>query len=352
MAEKLSPQGYVLTMSPINQNPFWGDEPSPSPGGGVPPGGTTGQVLAKETDADYDTHWVDPLAGPAGPAGEGIPNHTAADAGLVLSVANDGTLEWVPQASAGTDIPKPTDSSVLLGDYAGNAKWLDATQGDGGKVLTVVEHGSVAPVTLEWVSPQVGLPPPVDENLFLGLNDALEPQWKDPFPLPTADGLFLGLNGELKPAWLPIPEPTQPDEVTLTSASIGNVQIHDSVVTGLTAPTADGDAATKAYVDATASSMRYTIKTFNNLKTGGVIEGVDLSKAVLALVPSQNKTEGVLVGGVFSVAGSYTKVNGYVLLANNGALTPINVRVTGNAAPYTVTFTGVGTISLSFLEGG
>lgn len=394
MAEKLSPQGYILTMSPINQNPFWSEEPSPGPGGNVPPGGSAGQVLAKETAADYDTHWVDPLAGPAGPtgpagpqgvrgekgetgeqgpagpegpqgpqgpqgpkgdqgpAGDGVPEHTTADAGLVLSVANDGTLEWVPQVSAGTDIPKPTDSSVLLGDYAGRVKWLDATQGDGGKVLTVVEHGSVAPVTLEWTSPQAGLPPPVDENLFLGLNSNLEPQWKDPFPVPTGDGLFLGLNDELKPAWLPVPEPVLPAEVTFTSASIGSVQIHDSVVTGLAAPTADGDAATKAYVDATVASMKYTIKTFNNLKTGGTIEGVDLSKAVLALVPSQNKTAGVLVGGVFSVAKSFTKVNGYVLLANGGALTPINVRVTGNASPYTVTFTGVDTVSLSFLEGG
>lgn len=254
--------------------------------------------------------------------------------------------------SAGTDIPKPTDTSVLLGDHAGAVKWLDATNGDGGKVLTVVEHGSVAPVTLEWVSPGGGLPPPVDENLFLGVNEALEPQWKDPFPIPAGDGLFLGLNDMLKPAWLPIPEPVLPSVVSFTSASVGNVQIHDSVVTGLNQPTSDSDAATKAYVDTTVASVKYTIRTFNNLQSGGTIEGVNLSKAVLALVPSQNRTEGVLIGGVFSVGTGHTKVNGYVLLAKDGTFTPINIRIKGDAAPYTVTFTGVETISVSVLEGG
>lgn len=33
------------------------------PGVGVPDGGTTGQVLAKESDDDYDTGWVDPSGG-------------------------------------------------------------------------------------------------------------------------------------------------------------------------------------------------------------------------------------------------------------------------------------------------
>lgn len=33
------------------------------PGVGVPPGGTTGQVLTKASDADYDTEWHDPTGG-------------------------------------------------------------------------------------------------------------------------------------------------------------------------------------------------------------------------------------------------------------------------------------------------
>ena len=31
--------------------------------GGVPSGGTTGQVLAKNSDGDYDTEWVDQTGG-------------------------------------------------------------------------------------------------------------------------------------------------------------------------------------------------------------------------------------------------------------------------------------------------
>jgi hypothetical protein len=36
---------------------------------GVPPGGTTGQVLAKKTAADNDTQWAAPTSGPQGPPG-------------------------------------------------------------------------------------------------------------------------------------------------------------------------------------------------------------------------------------------------------------------------------------------
>lgn len=38
-------------------------------GGGVPSGGTEGQVLAKASDTDLDVEWVDPDTGPQGPAG-------------------------------------------------------------------------------------------------------------------------------------------------------------------------------------------------------------------------------------------------------------------------------------------
>jgi len=37
-----------------------------APGEGVPAGGTTGQILAKKSTADYDTEWVDPQEGAAG----------------------------------------------------------------------------------------------------------------------------------------------------------------------------------------------------------------------------------------------------------------------------------------------
>lgn len=43
-------------------------------GHGIPAGGTTGQVLAKSSDASYDAEWTDPQAGPEGPQGpQGVP---------------------------------------------------------------------------------------------------------------------------------------------------------------------------------------------------------------------------------------------------------------------------------------
>jgi hypothetical protein len=42
--------------------------PAGASGAGVVPGGAVGQVLAKATAADYDTHWTDPAAGGGGGA--------------------------------------------------------------------------------------------------------------------------------------------------------------------------------------------------------------------------------------------------------------------------------------------
>lgn len=64
--QPLSPTGYVLTMQPYNNNPFWDEDKPPVPAGeGIPPGGTTGQVLTKKSDEDYDAEWQDPQGGSA-----------------------------------------------------------------------------------------------------------------------------------------------------------------------------------------------------------------------------------------------------------------------------------------------
>ena len=59
--QELSPQGYNIGTSPVNNNPFWGD--LPEGGHGLPPGGTTGQVLTKGSDASFDAVWADPQGG-------------------------------------------------------------------------------------------------------------------------------------------------------------------------------------------------------------------------------------------------------------------------------------------------
>lgn len=66
MANKqpISPQGYNLNDAPVNTNPFWeagGGEPIPT--GGLPAGGSPGQILEKASVADYDAQWVDPTTG-------------------------------------------------------------------------------------------------------------------------------------------------------------------------------------------------------------------------------------------------------------------------------------------------
>lgn len=57
----LSPQGYLIGMLPIPDNPFWGD--LPEGGHGLPPGGATGQVLTKKSSTDYDADWEDAQGG-------------------------------------------------------------------------------------------------------------------------------------------------------------------------------------------------------------------------------------------------------------------------------------------------
>ena len=59
--------------------------PKGDTGVGVPNGGTTGQVLTKKSNSDYDTEWQTPSGGSL-PSGE--------IAGGVLSVLSDGTKSW------------------------------------------------------------------------------------------------------------------------------------------------------------------------------------------------------------------------------------------------------------------
>lgn len=64
--QPLSPQGYNILRDPTNTNPFWDDDPTPPVDHGIPAGGTTGQVLTKDSDADYDASWQDPQGGGGG----------------------------------------------------------------------------------------------------------------------------------------------------------------------------------------------------------------------------------------------------------------------------------------------
>lgn len=105
----ISPQGYVIGLLPTNENPFWdGEVPE---GRGLPPGGTAGQVLTKQSSTDYDADWQDPTGG--GVTGGTVSVEVAAtntgEPGTDASVTNLGDtthvrLEFtIPRGAPGAD---------------------------------------------------------------------------------------------------------------------------------------------------------------------------------------------------------------------------------------------------------
>ena len=95
----LSPQGYLIGMVPMPDNPFWGD--GPSDGHGIPAGGTTDQVLTKNSDADYDVSWKDPQGGGGGSGEDG--------ATFTPSVSEAGIISWTNDKG----LPNPEPVNIM-----------------------------------------------------------------------------------------------------------------------------------------------------------------------------------------------------------------------------------------------
>ena len=101
--------GFVLKMgineeSPDNEYRFSADDNGGGGGGGgadLPPGGTTGQVLAKASNASGDVKWTDPQAGPQGPQGPQGPEGPAGPKGDPGTQGPQG-----PEGPAGPAGPK------------------------------------------------------------------------------------------------------------------------------------------------------------------------------------------------------------------------------------------------------
>ena len=105
----------------------------------VPTGGTAGQVLYKETGADYDTAW-----GAVPPAENGVPAGGATGKVLAKASATDYDTEWVDNGG-GTPLPTPTTAgTVLTADSNLDPAWAAVppaenglpTGGTAGQVLT------------------------------------------------------------------------------------------------------------------------------------------------------------------------------------------------------------------------
>jgi hypothetical protein len=90
-----------VEVSPVGATGSTGDDGDP--GVGVPAGGTTGQVLAKNSDTDYDTEWVDAAAGGGAGAWGGI----------------TGTLSDQTDLQAALDGKSPTGHTHAQSDVTG-----------------------------------------------------------------------------------------------------------------------------------------------------------------------------------------------------------------------------------------
>lgn len=78
------PQNVSISVVEIPQNVVVNISNVGAPGVGVPPGGTTGQVLAKVNGSDYNTQWIDPPSG-APPIGLGEVAFGHPTTGVVIS---------------------------------------------------------------------------------------------------------------------------------------------------------------------------------------------------------------------------------------------------------------------------
>jgi hypothetical protein len=90
--------------------------PTGATGQGVPPGGSSGYILAKATAADYNTVWQPPGGGPAGPPGQGVPPGGTTGQALVKSANSDYATTWItPAGDLAGPFPNPTVPTVRGG---------------------------------------------------------------------------------------------------------------------------------------------------------------------------------------------------------------------------------------------
>ena len=98
------PQGLQGETGPQGEQGPKGD-----PGEGVAPGGTTGQMLVKTTDADYDTEWVTPPQ-----TVEIDPTLTISGAAADAKATGDAILDLYPVATAGPSAIVSVDDAAPL----------------------------------------------------------------------------------------------------------------------------------------------------------------------------------------------------------------------------------------------
>lgn len=119
--------------------------PQGDPGEGVPTGGTTGQVLAKASNTNYDTEWVDQSGGSGGgewtykfkTSTQEVNNNNTlfTDSDLQISLPSSSGTYIIEGILMGAAYPEP-DIKIRL-DYSGTRGWWyqkNASQLSGGAV--------------------------------------------------------------------------------------------------------------------------------------------------------------------------------------------------------------------------
>lgn len=145
---------------------------------GVPAGGTDGQILSKDSNANYDTVWINPPAG-----GTGLPAGGTTGQILIKTSGVDGAATWQTlDTSKITGLSEAIDDRVAALLVAGSNVSLayndatgqltiSASGGGGGAVSSV--NGETGAVTLG--AADVG-----------ALPDTYEPSWDDLTEMPPA----------------------------------------------------------------------------------------------------------------------------------------------------------------------
>jgi hypothetical protein len=129
-------------------------------GEGLPPGGTAGQLLAKESDTNYDVTWVDQA--PAASYTSVLKHTVKAGENLIKGQAvyvssADGTNMVVSKASNTTEATSSKTMGLIAQNLSTNGKGFVVTEG----LLTGLNTGSTVAGAPVWLG--------VDGNLIYGL---------------------------------------------------------------------------------------------------------------------------------------------------------------------------------------
>ncbi len=294
-------------------------------GEGVPTGGTTGQVLEKASNTNYDTQWVDPSGG--------VPDGGAANDIIRKKSSANGDVEWTPRTTKTTFTPTPSSaggvtyytpssghdvSVVALPDTLGaNIDFLPVSFSGGQQYVVLVSN----PYTNGWT-----------------IEDRADVVWLTKKPTDIVANMqgvafiqCLGAtNADIRAAWFDTTGYLPLAGGTMTGA----IAMGNNLVTGLPTPSFDGDAARKKYVD-DAVALRLAL-------TGGTVTGaVDLQGQVRTSPGSDLGTTGTLTLDLNSASLRSTgALTGNITFAtsNWAAGRSVTVRVVNGSTLRTLTF--------------